>query len=253
MVCLIHAFSARLKFTLTHWQQLLQERYFITSTNIWRKSMTTTPSYLLRIDSSSRHEGSISRTLGDAFVKAWQSAHPGSVITARDVVAQPLPHISHATIGGFFTPPDQLTADLKAATALSDELVGEIKAANDLLITVPMYNFSIPSSLKAWVDQIVRIRETFAFDGSSFAGLLQGKTAHVAVAYGASGYINGGSFADANFVEPYLRFILSFIGFSQVHFYSVESTSTNADAAQADLARATRQMQDVLASTEAAV
>lgn len=214
--------------------------------------MTTTPSSLLRIDASARQEGSMSRSLGDAFVKAWQGAHPSSAITVRDVVAQPLPHISSATIGGFFTPPEQLTVELKAATVLSDQLVGELKAASDVLITVPMYNFSIPSSLKAWIDHIVRIRETFAFDGSNFTGLLQGKTAHVGVAYGASGYINGGGFSAANFVEPYLRFVLGFIGFSKLHFYSVESTSTNADAAQADLARATQQMHDVLTAKRAA-
>jgi FMN-dependent NADH-azoreductase len=207
--------------------------------------MNTHP-HLLRIDASSRSEASMSRTLGDAFVQQWQAVHPQGRITLRDVVAQPLPHVSNATIGGFFTPAEQLTPALKEATALSDALIAEIKAASDVLITVPMYNFGIPSALKAWIDQIVRIHHTFAFDGTSFTGLIQGKTAHVAVAYGASGYVNGGGFAAANFVEPYLRFLLGFVGFSTIHFYAVESTSTNADAAAADLAHAKTQMQTAL-------
>jgi FMN-dependent NADH-azoreductase len=211
----------------------------------WRNVMSTSVQ-LLRIDASSRHEGSMSRSLGDAFATAWQAQHPQSRIVRRDLVAQPVPHISTETIGGFFAPPEQLTPQLKAATALSDELLAEIKAASDVLITTPMYNFSIPSALKAWIDQIVRINQSFAFDGSNFTGLLTGKRAHVAVAYGASGYVNGGGFAAANFVEPYLRFLLGFVGFSAVHFYSVESTSTNADAATADLARAKVQMQSVI-------
>jgi FMN-dependent NADH-azoreductase len=201
---------------------------------------------LLRVDSSSRSERSMSRTLGDAFVTTWQAQHSQGRVIVRDLVAHPVPHISTQTIGGFFTPADQLTPELKAATALSDALLAEIKTSSDVLITTPMYNFGIPSALKAWIDQIVRINQSFAFDGSNFTGLLTGKRAHVTVAYGASGYINGGGFAAANFVEPYLRFLLGFVGFSAVNFYSVESTSTNADAAAADLARAKTQMQQAL-------
>jgi FMN-dependent NADH-azoreductase len=208
--------------------------------------MNSNHSQLLRVDSSSRGDGSMSRTLGDAFVIAWQAQHPQGRVIVRDVVAHPVPHISTQTIGGFFTPADQISPELKVATALSDELLAEIKASSDVLITTPMYNFGIPSALKAWIDQIVRINQSFAFDGANFTGLLTGKRAHVAVAYGASGYTSGGGFTAANFVEPYLRFLLGFVGFSEVNFYSVESTSTNADAAASDLARSKAQMQQIL-------
>jgi FMN-dependent NADH-azoreductase len=210
---------------------------------------TTTQSFqLLRVDASSRKEGSMSRTLGDAFEQSWKAHRAGAAIVVRDVVDTPIPHIGNATIGGFFTPPEQLTPELKAATALSDALIAEIKAASDVLITTPMYNFGIPSALKAWIDQIVRIRESFGFDGSNFTGLIEGKTAHVAIAYGASGYINGGGFAAANFVEPYLRFVLGFIGFANVNVYSVESTSTDAAAAERDLVKAKSQIEGVLSA-----
>ncbi len=207
--------------------------------------MNPTP-HLLRIDASARHQGSMSRTLGDAFTQVWAARHGPSCSTLRDLATDPVPQIDNATIGGFFTPPDQLTSELRAATQLSDTLIGELRSASDVLITTPMYNFSIPAALKAWIDQIVRVRETFSFDGQRFAGLLHGKTAHVAIAYGASGYTAGGGFAAANFVEPYLRFVLGFIGFETVHVYAVESTSIDAAVAAADLARAQAQMTQVV-------
>lgn len=214
--------------------------------------MNTTP-LLLRIDASARHQGSMSRTLGDAFTQVWEARHGPGRSTLRDLATNPVPQIDNATIGGFFTPPDQLIPELRAATQLSDTLIAELRTASDVLITTPMYNFSIPAALKAWIDQIVRVRETFSFDGQRFAGLLHGKSAHVAIAYGAAGYTDGGGFAAANFVEPYLRFVLGFIGFETVHVFSVESTSTDAAAATADLARAQAQMAKVVMGEAAAL
>lgn len=201
---------------------------------------------LLRIDASARHQGSMSRTLGDAFTQVWSARHGPGRSVLRDLATRPVPQIDNATIGGFFTPSEQLTPELRAATELSGTLIAELRAASDVLITTPMYNFGIPAALKAWIDQIVRVRETFSFDGQRFAGLLKGKTAHVAIAYGAAGYTAGGGFAAANFVEPYLRFVLGFIGFETVHVYSVQSTSTDAAAAAADLASAQAQMAQVV-------
>ncbi|WP_246047539.1 NAD(P)H-dependent oxidoreductase [Hankyongella ginsenosidimutans] len=88
----------------------------------------------------------------------------------------------------------------KQATMLSDELIAEIEAADDILITVPMYNFGVPSALKAWIDQIVRVGRTFSFDGQNFGGLVTGKRAFIVIAYGAAGY--AGDFKPADFVAP---------------------------------------------------
>jgi FMN-dependent NADH-azoreductase len=208
-------------------------------------NMTTLPPNnhrLLRIDSSARLQGSHSRELGDYFERAWAQRFPTAAITRRDVVAQSISHIENTTIDGMFTPPDQHTPEMTAALAQSDHLIAEIKAADALLITVPMYNFGIPSALKAWIDQISRIGHTFSYDGKSFTGLLGGKKAYVVIAYGAGGYTEGGGFAAANFVEPYLKFLLSFLGLDEVLIFNDEATNTNPDGIAAARAAIQGQM-----------
>lgn len=171
---------------------------------------------LLRIDCSSRHEGSWSRRLGDHL-----AAHLAPTLTlTRDLALMPVPHVSAETIGAFFSDPASHDAAQMQATALSDALIAEIETADDILITVPMYNFGIPSALKAWIDQIVRIGRTFSFDGQSFGGLVAGKRAFVIIAYGAAGY--EGDFRPADFVAPYLTFVLTFIGITDVTLIPVE-------------------------------
>jgi FMN-dependent NADH-azoreductase len=160
---------------------------------------------ILRIDSSSRVEGSHSRELADYFQAAWLKKYPEDRVIVRDVVKNPAPHIADLTIAGFYTPPEQQTEAMKQAIALSDELVDELQSADVLLLSVPMYNFSVPSALKAWIDQIVRIGRTFAYDGTNFTGLVTVKQAYVICAYGAGGYTDGGAFSAFNFLEPYLR------------------------------------------------
>lgn len=182
--------------------------------------------HLLRIDSSARHAGSHSRQLGDLFESLWTDRfNPGSV-TRRDLATHPVSHIASLTISGMFSPPDQRTPELRAALGASDALIEEVTEANDLLITLPMYNFNVPSSLKAWIDQVSRIGHTFDFDGQSFTGLLHGRRAFVVVAYGAGGYASGEGFAAANFVEPYLKFLLGFLGFDAVQVFNVQATNT---------------------------
>lgn len=183
---------------------------------------------LLRIDSSSRTAASQSRALGDYFEKSWQTRDPGMRVVRRDLIAEPIPHIADRTIAGYYTPAEQFTPELRAATALSERLITELQSANVLLLTVPMYNFSIPSALKAWIDQIVRIGYTFSYDGTNFGGLVKVKQAYVACAYGASGYTNGGPFSPYNFLEPYLNALLGFLGIAEVQFFSVQATTTDA-------------------------
>ena len=171
---------------------------------------------LLRIDSSSRLDGSWSRRFGDELV-----AHlaPTRTIT-RDLTEKPVPHIALATIGAFFSDAATHGVAEKQATTLSDELIAEIEAADDILITVPMYNFGVPSALKAWIDQIVRVGRTFSFDGQAFGGLVKGKRAFVVIAYGAAGY--AGDFKPADFVAPYLTFVLNFLGIMDVTVIPIE-------------------------------
>ena len=190
---------------------------------------------LLRIDSSARAEGSRSRQLGDALEARWLARTPGAGVVRRDLAADPVPHIGPTTIGGFFTPADQRTDAMREAIALSDRLISELEAADALLITTPMYNFGPPSALKAWIDHVVRIHRTVAYDGQTFRGLVTGKPAFVAIAYGAASYKPGGQLAPLDFLKPYLDQLLRFIGFTQVEIIAAEATNGAEPLATAEL------------------
>lgn len=187
---------------------------------------------ILRLDASSRHDGSQSRLLADAFVARWMDRHPGSTLVRRDLAATPIPHIGPATIQGFYTPAADRGADLTAALLLSDQLIAEVRSADLLVIATPMYNFGVPSALKAWIDHVVRIGETFSYDGTGFAGLLGGRKAVIVAAYGAGGYLDGGPFAGADFLVPYLRFLLGFLGFADIETVGLEATTADPETVE---------------------
>jgi FMN-dependent NADH-azoreductase len=192
---------------------------------------------LLRIDSSSRFAGSHSRDLGDTLEVRWLGRYPGSSVVRRDLAANPARHITDLTIAGFYTPVDQHSPSIQRDVALSDDLIAELMAADALLVTAPMYNFSIPSALKAWIDHIVRINHTFSYDGTSFTGLVTGKPVYVACAYGASGY-SGGPLAAYDLLKNYLDLLFRFLGFTEVHFVTVEATTADSQTVAANLADA---------------
>jgi FMN-dependent NADH-azoreductase len=206
-------------------------------------------SQILRIDSSSRVQGSHSREIADYFETAWLKKHPSDQVIVRDLVKTPLPHIADIAIAGFYTPKEQHTEAMKTAVALSDELINELQSADVLLLSVPMYNFSVPSALKAWIDQIVRIGQTFAYDGTNFTGLVTVKRAYVICAYGASGYTDGGAFSAFNFLEPYLRSLLSFLGIPAIQFFNLQATTAD----QTTLEENINQTQKAIATTISAI
>jgi FMN-dependent NADH-azoreductase len=195
-------------------------------------------STLLRLDSSARRDGSRSRQLADHFEMAWRGAHPGSAIVRRDLAADPVPHIDAVTIAGFFAPEDQQNSATREATALSDRLIQELLAADAILLSVPIYNFSIPSALKAYFDQIVRVGRTFGYDpAKGLFGLVESRPVYVAAVYGASGY-GSGTLQSYNHLEPYLRSLFGFLGLSDLTFFSIEGTSIDPAQAELDEARA---------------
>lgn len=181
--------------------------------------------YILRIDASARTEGSHSRQLADLIEQHLSKKFSGHQVQRRDLAKDTLPHIDDETIAGFYTPKSTMPPSLQQATALSDALIDELRGSQALIISVPMYNFSLPSSLKAWIDQIVRINETFSFDGSSFNGLVPVRRAYLAISYGAQGYAEGGALAGMNFLEPYLNALLSFIGIDETKTFRIEGTT----------------------------
>ena len=172
---------------------------------------------LLHIDSSPLGEASVSRTLSGEFVQNWKATNPGAKIVTRDLCAEHLPSVSASWLAANFTPEDARTKEQKALLSISDELIAELLTADVLVLGVPMHNFSIPAVLKLWIDQIVRAGKTFNFTENGYAGLVTGKKAHVFVASGGV-YDPGSPAAGFNFVEPYLRAILGFIGITDVQF-----------------------------------
>jgi FMN-dependent NADH-azoreductase len=177
---------------------------------------------LLRIDSSARG-GSISRKLTARFAEAWKNQHPGGKVVERDLSATSLPAITDEWVQGAHSDPAKQTPAQREALALSDELIEELASADEVVIGVPMYNFGIPPSLKAWIDQIVRIGKTFSYGAQGPKGLVPGtKKVFVLTSRGGT-YGRGTSTEKSDFQEPYLRHILGFIGLTDVTFIHAEN------------------------------
>jgi FMN-dependent NADH-azoreductase len=181
-------------------------------------------STLLHIDASARGERSVSRQLSHDFASAWKRAHPGGKIIYRDLGHNPVPFVSETFNAAAYTPPDAHSPELQAALATSNELIGELETANEYVFGVPMYNFSVPASFKAYIDQIVRVGRTFAVDESGYKGLIGGKKATVILSSGGV-YRPGSPAAPYNLQEPWIRTILGFIGITDIEFVVADGLS----------------------------
>lgn len=175
---------------------------------------------LLRIDSSARRS-SVSRHLTSKFVEAWKKENPAGEVVERDLAATPLPLITDEWIQAAYADPSKLTAAQRQALSASDALIEELVAADVIVFGVPMYNFTIPSPLKAWIDQVVRLGKTFGYDANGRKGLLSGKGVVVITSRGGA-YSAGMPSAQFDYQEPYLRHILGFIGLTDVMFIHAE-------------------------------
>jgi len=187
-------------------------------------TMTATTNNILRIDASMRHAGSVTRALTDKLVARLRVASPGAQVTRRDLAAG-VAQVDEAWIGANFTDPAERDDAQRAALAESDQLVAELKAADTLVIGLPIYNFGVPAAFKAWIDMIARARETFRYTETGPEGLMTGKRALVVV---ASGGVPVGSAAD--FATPYVRHALAFIGITEVELISAAELNSDPDA-----------------------
>jgi FMN-dependent NADH-azoreductase len=188
-------------------------------------------STLLHIESSPRALRSHSRKLGLEYASSWQAAHPGAKVITRDLGTEPPPFVSEAWVAAAYNDPTKRSPGESAAISVSDQYIDELIAADEILISTPIYNLSVPAALKAWIDQVVRFGRTFERSANGFAGLLKGKKVTVVVASG-SDFRPGTAGGAYNHLEPYLRAILGFIGIVDVRF--VYAHSLNADSAQRD-------------------
>jgi FMN-dependent NADH-azoreductase len=167
---------------------------------------------LLAITSSPRGEQSISNNLVRTFVDAWKQANEGGSVKTRDLPKTDLPFVSPAWMAGSHTPVDQHSPEMKQALAISDELIAELKAADHIVLGTPMYNFAPPAIVKAWIDHVVRLNETF---NAGYEGLLKNKKATIIIA--SSGvYTPGSAGESANAESAYLRQIFAFMGINDI-------------------------------------
>jgi FMN-dependent NADH-azoreductase len=185
---------------------------------------------LLQIDSSPMGDYSVSRQLTADFVAAWKAANPGGTVVSRDLHnteglgVDHLTPVTGAWVGAAYTPPAALTEEQKAILAVSDKLLAEVFAADEIVFGVPMHNFSVPSVLKLWIDLIVRAGVTFRYGANGPEGLIKGKKATLLIATGGE-YGPGSPAAGYNFVEPYLRAVLGFLGITDVKVVTAGGTA----------------------------
>jgi FMN-dependent NADH-azoreductase len=182
--------------------------------------------HLLHLDTSPRGERSHSRRMTREFVEQWKQQHPDDTITYRDIGRNPIPHVDEPWIAAAFSPSEQHTPELQEALRLSDRLVEEFLAADIYVIGVPMYNFSVPSVFKAYIDQIVRFGWTVDYEPNEVADvykpLVLGKKMFIIEARGDSGFEPGGRYEKMNHHDPYLITIFGFMGITDINFIHVE-------------------------------
>jgi FMN-dependent NADH-azoreductase len=195
------------------------------------KDMTEQGLNVLLISASGRKQGSATRALSADLIEALEDRHDAVNVVHRDV-SNGVPFVDDAWIAANFTPDDMRTGEHRETLAYSDALVKELQEADVLVFGVPVYNFSIPAALKAWVDMIARARLTFRYTENGPVGLLAGKKAYLVV---ATGGVPVGSPVD--FATPYLRHALNFVGITDIEIVAADRLNSSAEDSM-DRARA---------------
>ena len=197
---------------------------------------------ILQINSSARVGGSQSTVLANSISTRLLAASPGAKLSVRDLAATPHPALDESALQALFTPAEQRNAEQAARVALDDALIAEIQAADAVVLGVPMYNFSISTQLKNWIDAICRVRVTFRYTEAGPEGLLKGKKVYVALA-------RGGIYRDqpADSQVPYLKTVLGFLGMTDVQFFYAEGLAISPENAQQALAQVQTEIEAALA------
>lgn len=188
---------------------------------------------LLQIKSSLFAENGQSSRLSDQFVAEWRAANPGGTVIVRDLAAEPVPHLTAQRFGAFLSKPEERTAEQQTVVDYSDALIDEIRRADVIALGLPMYNFGIPSTLKAYFDHIARSGVTFQYTANGPQGLLTGKKVY---AFAARGGLYAGTPLDTQ--TGYVRDFLRFIGMDDVEFVYAEGIAMGEDSKRAALANA---------------
>ena len=199
---------------------------------------------LLHIDSSILGANSASRELGAAWVGNWRRQHPQGAVKHLDLVRDPLAHLTGEIFSARATPDAERDGALARDVAADQSAINDFLAADVVVIGAPMYNFSIPSQLKAWIDRIVVAGKTFRYGANGPEGLAKGKKAVVIISRG--GIYSAGPAAALDFQENYLRGVLGFIGITDIEVIRAEGLAMGAEKRAAVMAQAQRAIADEL-------
>jgi FMN-dependent NADH-azoreductase len=189
---------------------------------------------LLQINASINNGNGQSSQLANQLVAAFHKRYPGATIVTRDVAAaEPVPHLNAERFGAFITQPEERSTAQHAVVAYSDTLINELRQADVIVLGLPMYNFGVPSQLKAYFDHIARAGVTFKYTDKGPVGLLTGKKVYV---FAARGGIYAGTPMDTQ--TSYVRDFLRFIGMHDVEFIYAEGLAISPQSKEAGLAKA---------------
>jgi FMN-dependent NADH-azoreductase len=188
---------------------------------------------ILQINSAARSQGATSTLLVNELTAKLQQSNPGAQVVARNLQAEPLPHLDDSILGAFFTPADKRTPEQAAIVARSDALIAELQAADIVVIGAPLYNFGVSSQLKTYFDFIARAGSTFQYTANGSEGLVKGKKVYVVAARGGK-YL--GTPTDSQ--TPFMKTFLGFLGMTDVTFVYAEGLAMGPEAASAALADA---------------
>ncbi|HEV8095221.1 MAG TPA: NAD(P)H-dependent oxidoreductase [Burkholderiales bacterium] len=197
---------------------------------------------LLQINASIfSHQGQSTR-LADEFVAAWRASNPGAHVVVRNLAEDTVPHLDAERFGAFLAKPGERSFEQQAVVAYSDALIDELKRADVLVLGLPMYNFGVPSTLKAYIDHIARAGATFKYTDKGPVGLLTGKKAYV---FATRGGLYAGTSLDTQ--TAYVRDMLRFLGIDDVEFVYAEGLAIGAERKAAALSEAQRAIERLAA------
>ncbi|MGJ1228268.1 FMN-dependent NADH-azoreductase [Sphingobacterium siyangense] len=181
---------------------------------------------VLVINASARKERSLSRFMTNVFVETWLESSPNDKIIYREVGQDNIPHVSEAWIAAAFRPAYQRTEENKTALKISDQLISELKQADIIVLGTPMYNWSIPSALKAYFDQVLRVNETVSLNKDTpenlYNGLLENKKVFILMVRGNGGYSRGDFNEHMDFQTKYIHTVFNIMGLNVTEEVIVE-------------------------------
>ena len=197
---------------------------------------------LLQINASIHADHGQSSQLATRFVQAFSHGHPDSRVVVRDLASDTVPHLSAERFAAFLSKPEARTAAQSDVVAYSDALIAELKQADVIVLGLPMYNFGVPSQLKAYFDHIARAGETFRYTANGPVGLLTGKKAYI---FAARGGLYAGTALDTQ--TNYVRDFLRFVGIEDIEFVYAEGLAISPESKATGLAKAAAQIERLAA------